>query len=912
MFRIILIVMFSLCLYVFPISAATEAPGKIELAQGWKIASAKEAVAEGAAISLPGYKDAGWHPVHRMPATILETLQEDGVYPNLYFGMNLVTEVPKELWKQDWWYRTTLPVPQGHEHYSLIFDGINYRGEIWLNGQKIADGSRIVGMYNKYELDVTKYVHPGGENALAVKVTPEQKLKGPAMLGGTKGDGVELADSWLDWINWEYLGVAEKGLSFVPDRNAGVWKKVYLTYSGNVSIRNPYVTSDLPLPALAPATLSVYADLQNSADHEVSGTLAGEITREGKAPIRFEKPVTLAAKETREIAFSPADSPVLVVRNPDLWWPYLWGKPNLYQLKLTFKMNDRISDSQSIAFGIRKITQHRDSDESFPKIGKGGNFYLKVNGRDYLIRGAAYTPDLLFKNDPERDRTNMRYAKDLGLNLLRWELKFADDDMLELADREGMPVMQGWMCCMQWESWDQWDAENHRIAHESMQSQIRNLRAHAAAFIWANGSDGLPPDDVLADYHQVLKELHWQDAVVDTVSHVNRSWSGIHMAGPYTWYPPYYWFSEKYGPARGSSAEEGSNETVPPLESLKKFIPADKLWPINEVWFVHAGGVPDNNRLTNITMALDKRYGPSSNVAEYARKAQVAIYENVRAQFETYAASGWENHKMMVFWMFNNHWPSFFGHLYDYYFKQGGGYFGAKKALRPLTAIFDSYATGDRSRANIYLINQTTEPQKRLKVSAKLYNVDGTLKHTETSANLDIAPASSLRALSLPRYADMSSTYFVRLEVRRQTGELVAENVYWQSTTDDAIDDSHANDQFGQMKLNQTKWADLTALNTMPEVPLELTAEHSIAGSETSVTIRLHNPSQHIAYFERAEITSEREGDEILPIEYDDNYVTVFPGETVVIHGVIPQSGRTPAWVRLEGYNTPRITVAIN
>jgi exo-1,4-beta-D-glucosaminidase len=243
-----------------------------------------------------------------------------------------------------------------------------------------------------------------------------------------------------------------------------------------------------------------------------------------------------------------------------------------------------------------------------------------------------------------------------------------------------------------------------------MQSQIRNLRSHAAAFIWANGSDGLPPDPVLADYHQTLTDLHWQNATVDTVSNYNQAWSGIHMVGPYIWHPPYYWFSEKFGPARGSSAEEGDNEVIPPLDSLQKFIPAEKLWPINDYWYFHSGANDGNNRLASITLAIDKRYGPSSSAAEFTRKAQVAHYENVRAQFETYAASGWENHKMMVYWMLDNHWPSFFGHLFDYYYKQGGGYFGAKKALRPLTAVYDYYATGDRTKANIYLVNQTTQP----------------------------------------------------------------------------------------------------------------------------------------------------------------------------------------------------------
>jgi exo-1,4-beta-D-glucosaminidase len=77
------------------------------------------------------------------------------------------------------------------------------------------------------------------------------------------------------------------------------------------------------------------------------------------------------------------------------------------------------------------------------------------------------------------------------------------------------------------------------------------------------------------------------------------------------------------------------------------------------------------------------------------------------------------------------------------------------------------------------------------------------------------------------------------------------------------------------------------------------------------VTIRLHNPSSQVAFFERAELTSTPEADEILPIEYSDNYVTVFPGETVELHGQ-PWTGVTANWVRLTGYNTPPQVVAVD
>jgi exo-1,4-beta-D-glucosaminidase len=881
--------------------ASAESPNLTELQSGWRMTSAQNVNVDDALVSQPNLDVTKWYVVHHMPATVLQILEDSGVYKDLYYGMNLAT--PVDLWKQDWWYRTTFTAPANRESYSLMFKGINYRADIWLNGHKVATRSQAVGMYNAFEFAVTDFIVAGGPNVLAVKVTPERALT----------EDIELGDSWLDWINWKYLGYhdAEKHLDipFVPDRNAGVWKRVFLSSSGAVTIRNPYVASELPLPALSPASLTVYCDLSNTTSKPVSGTLRGEISRPGKSSIRFQHDVSLARNQTEEIALNPAEIAQLSVNNPDLWWPYEWGQPNLYHLKLEFAINDEISDTQAIDFGIRQITQKRDSDNSFPEIGNGGNFYLQINGRDYPIHGGVYSPDLLFRNDPERDASIMHYVKDLGLNLIRWELKIADDTMIERADREGVPIMLGWMCCAQWEHWGLWTAEDHWVARASLRARIRELRSHAAAVIWASGSDGLPPDPVLNDYHQILSELHWQNATVDTVSNVNRSWSGIHMVGPYVWRPPYYWFSDKYGPARGSSAEEGDNETIPPLESLKKFIPADKLWPINETWYFHAGANEGNNTLDNISRVLEKRYGPSRNVEEFSKKAQLAHYEDVRAQYESYATH-WNNRKMVVHWMMNNPWPSVFGHLFDAYFKPGGGYFGAKKALRPISVVWDYYASGDRSIAKVYAANRTGEDHKALKVSVAFYNLDGARKFYQEVKDLSIEANSSIEAMTVRRVSGLDPTYLVRCELRNATGALLAENVYWQSAGDDDLGEPKNDEQF---KTNLTKWADMSVLNTMPTAELKVNGNFVVENGYGVAKIRLTNDSNRVAFFLRAEITQGMDGDEILPITYDDNYITIFPHEMRTIEGRFRISDQV-TWspgLRLEGYNVSKNVLPI-
>ena len=890
-------------------ATAQQSPNLTELGSGWKMTSAKNVNVDDGLVSQAAFDTSHWYTAQHMPATVLQILQENGVYKDLYFGMNLAT--PGDLWKQDWWYRTTFTAPPGREVYSLIFKGINYRADIWLNGHKVANRATVVGMYDEFEFNVTEFIVPGGSNVLAVKVTPEQSLEGE--------NGIELGDSWLDWINWKYLGYHDPqkhlDIPFVPDRNAGVWKRVFLSSTGAVTIRNPYVATDLPLPAVNPAALTVYCDLSNDTGKPVSGTLLGEISRPGKSTIRFQQTVQLFRNQTKEIAFTPADYAQLTVPDPDLWWPYQWGEAKLYHLKLEFKADDKagISDSQAIDFGIRKITQARDSDKSFPDIGTGGNFYLQVNGRDYLIRGGAYSPDLLFRNDPERDANIMHYAKDLGLNLLRWELKIADDSMIERADREGMPVMLGFMCCAQWEHWDLWNAEDQWVARASLRARIRELRSHPSVVIWANGSDGLPPDPVLNDYHQILKEEHWQNAVVDTVSHVNRDWSGIHMAGPYVWRPPYYWFSDRYGPARGSSAEEGDNETIPPLESLKKFIPANQLWPINEYWYFHSGANEGNSTLDNIRRVIDKRYGPSIGAEEFSRKAQLAHYEDVRAQYETYA-SHWADRKMMIHWMMNNPWPSFFGHLFDDYFKQGGGYFGAKKGLRPLNVVWDYYATGDRSQAKVYVVNQTSEMRDNLKVAIEFFNLDGTRKYFTEIGGFSIPPNTSREAMTVPRVPNLASTHLVRAALKTAAGKVLAESVYWESNTDDDLGAPKNDEQF---KTDLAKWADMSALNTMPGSDLDVSAQISDSNGEKQVTITLTNPANQVAFFVRAEVTQGADGNEILPITYDDNYITVFPHEvrTIVAKFAAGPGGSAPGGpgpaLRVEGYNVAKKVISL-
>ena len=131
----------------------------------------------------------------------------------------------------------------------------------------------------------------------------------------------------------------------------------------------------------------------------------------------------------------------------------------------------------------------------------------------------------------------------------------------------------------------------------------------------------------------------------------------------------------------------------PPLESLQKFIGASDLWPIGSVWNYHAGkahSVFDN--IKQFSAGIDNRYGPATGAADYARKAELQNYETARSFFEAWSSHEYTQSFGVIFWMLSNAWPSVHWNLYDYFFKPGGGYFGAARR----TSLYTSRTTTSR------------------------------------------------------------------------------------------------------------------------------------------------------------------------------------------------------------------------
>jgi len=167
----------------------------------------------------------------------------------------------------------------------------------------------------------------------------------------------------------------------------GIWKEVTLTTNGPVALRNPFVKSKLD-SEYKTAELTLSADLRNQAGNPVKGALIAEL--DGQT---LKQDVELAAGETKTVRFAPAQFPQLKLDHPRLWLPYTIGTPNLYTAALLFQVDAsaNVSDRAQVTFGIREFTS---------ELTEKGHRLFKINGRNILIRGAAWAPDMFLRPCP--------------------------------------------------------------------------------------------------------------------------------------------------------------------------------------------------------------------------------------------------------------------------------------------------------------------------------------------------------------------------------------------------------------------------------------------------------------------------------------------------------------------------------
>ncbi|MGW1762068.1 glycosyl hydrolase 2 galactose-binding domain-containing protein [Streptomyces mirabilis] len=863
-----------------PVTPVPATAGSTTALSGYAIQSTAKVTDAAADVSSPGYPASGWYSAGSR-STVLAALLADGKYADPFYSTNQ-QKIPKADFQVPWWYRSDFTVADTTERSYLDFSGVISAADVYVNGKRVATAAEVAGAYTRHELDITSLVR-SGTNTVAFRIRPNVPTKNLTM-------------GWLDWLQPP------------PDQNMGIVRDVLVRRGGPVALRDAHVVTELAVPSLASADLTVKAQARNETSAPVTATVSGSI-----GPVAsFSKTVSLAAHETKTVTFSPTDTPGLHLSAPKVWWPAGMGGQPLYGLDLTASVGGTASDTAHENFGIREVKAPLNSD---------GARQYSVNGRRLLIKGGGWSPDEFLRWDRTYVEDRLKYALDLGLNTIRLEGHIEPDEFFDLADRYGILTLPGWECCDKWEgnvngseAGDKWTAADYPVAKASMAAEAARLRDHPSVISFLIGSDFAPDATIEKNYLDALADADWPNPVVaaasDKSSPISGS-SGMKMTGPYDWIPPNYWYAKREGGATGFNSETSAGPDIPTLDTLRRMMsPAelDTLWKSPTAKQYHRSPSSTFGTLKLYDAALAGRYGAPSGLTDYVRKAQLAQYENVRAQYEAYGRNAADSAKPatgVVYWMFNSGWTSLHWQLMDRYLDQGGAYFGAKKANEPLHIQY-SYDT-----RSVVVVNNRHASASGLTARVTLLNTDGTQKYDRTATGVGVdGDGAHSTPLTVPSsVTGLSTTYLARLVLTDAEGKEVSRNVYWLSTKSDTLDWAKTDWYYTPT----TSYADLKGLNSMARVPVSATASTSVGAdgaSRTTVTVRNTGTGKTPSLLTDVHLV-DAAGKPVLPVRWSDNQVSLWPGEsttltatyrTADLHGSAPR-------VRVSGWNTPETTV---
>lgn len=899
------------------INCAYASGEKIFLRENWHLKSSYLVKEDGEKISSPEFKPLNWHPAC-IPTTVLTALVKNGVYPDPYVGMNNMkipdssdefnrryglgkySHLPgrRNPWIDPYWFWTQFRLPSGYKgkYLWLNLEGINYRAEVWLNGHLVASSSQVVGMFGNWFFDVTSHVHTEKINTLAIKIYPldypglpsEPQLRafGPfGPNGGPTGDigrNVTMQCS----VGWDWMPA-------VRDRNMGIWQDIYISSTGPLDIRDPFVISDLLLPGLSEAELEIKAEVVNLTNSSRKGTLLVKISPqnfEGN-DIILRKTVELTPHQVTSIQFDRKSHDELLVKNPKLWWPNGLGPQNLYQVELKLEADGNISDLERRMFGIREV------DSKVTEVGGWSRRDFLVNGQKILMRGGAWVPDMMLNRTAEKLFHELRFSKEANLNMVRiWGGGVTPpEEFFAFCDQMGLLVWHDfWItgdCQGTWDKGSQDYPYDGRVFLKNAEDVVKRLRHHPCLLVWTAGNEGYPRKEIYVPLrNEIVARLDGTRPFIPSSGYREPppgwglSWpenqaAGTYSGGPYHWVNPGVYYQKVDGGKDWLFKNEVGLPSLPVLESLKKFIPdltpdAEVEFPLNHTWGYH-DACEGNGKFSLYDKAIRRRYGEPQDVADYIRKGQLVNAENYRAIFEA-VNEAMDRVSGVLLWKTNPAWPSVIWQLYDWYLCPHAGYYYVKKACEPLHIQLNM---DDHS---VSVINHHRESRANLRASVNLYSLDmESFWEKKSKIAVSARSAKKIFDVEIPEGCQ-ENVCFVKLRLSDNRDNLLSENFYWLSPNDD-----------------------FTSLSGLPPVKLDVKTGKQETNGKVSLRIRLINSSPHLAFFIHPSIRRGKQGGEVLPCFWSDNYFSLLPGEIKELAVEFRKSdvGVSGAYLKLDGWN---------
>lgn len=677
----------------------------------------------------------------QVPGNFELDLERAGLLPDLFLGTN--TLLCQQYENRHLWYVkefTLDKIPEGDVY--LRFDGIDTFAHIGLNNIWVGECDNMLVeheypvydfMLKKGKNQITIHIYPTvikareyEENALAVGLPyNEDSLhvrKAPYMFGwdimprtvsGGLWRGVSLIEKPKHRIEDFYLGVAQM------NSNDG-WAQ----FSGQIRIH----TED---------------DLLLGYEAVVSGNCGDS---------HFEETVRFLGT-TRNFSFSNTDT--------KFWWPRGEGEQNLYDIEVKLYHNGELCDTYKTRTGFRQIELVRTSivDEN-----GNGKFEFLINGKKVFIMGTNWVPlDAFPSQNEKRVIKALEMVEDIGCNMIRlWGGNiYESDTFYNWCDEHGIMLWHDFI--MGCAYYPQYEEFCNKLRNEAIVA-VKRLRDHASIVLWAgdnecdvfytyalkNGKRLDPNTNILT--RKVLPEVlriydDFRPYLPSSPYVDETSFALIDKCRPaedHLWGPRNYFKSDYYKNATALFASETGFHGCPSVESIKKFITPEKLWPIilpngrpNEDYIVHAASMETKHigkyeyRIALMLRQVAVLFSdmPDGNTGRATAEESVDYFERMKTLFgdgeqalegiakasQIFQAEAFKfmierfrirkaTHGGLIWWNLLDGWPQISDAVVDYYFTKKLAYDFIKNSQQPLCLMFDE--PDEENKLNLFVANE--------------------------------------------------------------------------------------------------------------------------------------------------------------------------------------------------------------
>ena len=601
-------------------------------------------------------------------------------------------------------------------------------------------------------------------------------------------------------------------------REAGIWNEVYLTTTGMVTVSDPYVQTTLSADRKT-VTPSVF--VHNYEAKSVTGVLSGYIGN-----VKFEKTITIPANTEQEISFCAKQFPQLSSSDFRLWWPNGYGEPYLYDAGFTFTPQGAKSSSLSYKAGLRQMT-YVDAKDSLR---------IYINGRRFIPLGGNWGFDEhnLFYRSREYDIA-VGYHRDMNFTMIRnWVGQVGDEAFYEACDRHGIMIWQDFWLANPADGPDPYD---NVLFLQNAKDYTRRMRSHASIGLYCGRNEGFPPE---ALDRKLREYVHTLAPGMEYISH--SSSEGVSGGGPYRALSMKEYFEKQTGKIHS----ERGMPNVMNIESMQRTFSPDALWPQSLQWGQHDFTLQGAQRAASFNKMVEEGFGQAKSAEEFCRWAQLINYNGYRAMFESTSKS----RAGLLLWMSHPCWPSMVWQTYDYYFDPTAAYFGCKKACEPLHIQYNALTD------SIEIVNHSAGNRQAVTATATIYDINGRRAYQQkTRINSSEDTTIAWQKLSKLMSKSPSAVYFLRLTLADKK-EVISENTYIMGSEE----------------------GNYQALQALPKAEVTQQMTVSSNGNDYTASVTFHNKSKVPAPFLRLNLKG-GDGEQILPVVYSDNYITLMPGE---------------------------------